>query len=387
MTPPSLFDRIRSLFSVSNPSGQQGSPQTHLGTAAEPVSAREFTRDPGAPKERKGVDEALPATEPRNLYEMSDAQFEEYLAAEKAKDAQYEPTTDSLPRSKLLTKTAEADTIQVDGAGMPNLHLIRISGHYALAVPDGRIVSPKSTSIYRHDLFLITVRGRSDYEEANLATSTTAGTLLGLRRDPDNEHDPNAVAVMDSSTSHQIGWVNKGHAKRLAKRMDGGETLTVLSLRGSPSGKNGDPVVVLVTRPELLVHLQQAGPPTTVNAPREERVQTDPDVLAEDRWRAGTPPVHGLAKQSVKASEVSNVRTGQRLRVERVNKHWVVLDPDGVILGDLRWRYADSGRTDPRSGLPIRYPDKGVLHVTRLHKADGQVIDFGGYVTPDELDS
>lgn len=180
--------------------------------------------------------------------------------------------------------------------------------------------------------------------------------------------------------------MNKLYAKRLAKRLDTGEELAVLSLRGSPEGKDGDPLVVLVTRPELLRHLQESTVPASsvgIRSNVPERVETDPDVLAEDRWKAGTPPVHGLAKQGEKYPEVANVRTGQELRVELVGKRWLVSDAEGIVLGQLRWRPGDNGKVDPRFGTPIHYPQKGVLHVTRLRKEGGKVRDFGGYVTPE----
>ncbi|UJH70060.1 HIRAN domain-containing protein [Ornithinimicrobium sp. INDO-MA30-4] len=234
MTPRPLFDRIRSRFSASKPHAQQKVMPNRSGTTSGPVSAVELTPKVAALNEPNSVDESRPAPESSNQRGTREASSEKDLAAGQDEGSRYEPTTGSLPQSRLLTKAAEADTVYVDTAGLPNLRLTRINGQYALTVPDGRIVSPKSTSIYRYDLFIITVRGRAYYEDGNLATSTTAGTHLGLRRDPDNEHDINAIAVMDSSFVHQIGWVNKVNAKRLSKRMDSGESFAAVSLRGSP---------------------------------------------------------------------------------------------------------------------------------------------------------
>lgn len=376
----SLFDRIRSVF-LADPTG----PQDEKRSAATPAAVEPAlpASDGGQPPDSSPT---LPSR-PRGFYSMGDAEFERHLATERAKDARYEPTTESLPRSRLLSKAAEAATVRVDEAGLPNVHLVEVNSQLALAVPDGRLVDRKATSLYRYDLFLVAVRGTGHYVDANLQATTTAGTVLGLRRDPDNAHDSNALAVIDPVTGSQLGWVNKLNASRLAKRLDGGEEFRVLSLCGSPKGKVGDPLVILVTRPDLLDHLRMATPGSAADAPlgqvEEEWVRTDPAVRAEDRWRAGTPPVHGLAKQSHKAPEIAEVRAGQLLRVERVEKQWFVYNADGLTLGALRWRLIDSGKLDRRLGAPMVYPDRGVLHVTRLLQANGVVVDFGGYVDPE----
>ncbi len=370
---------IRSVFSTNRPSRPSAGSSAPGAPTSEPPG-RSKTRTPAPSASDLERDRA--ATD--DLYAMRDDEFERYVSVDRARDAQHEPTTTSLPRSRVLSRESEAEVVRVDSAGLPNLHLVCLNGQMAVAVPDGRLIDPKSISIHRHDLFLIGVRGRSYHQAANLSVDTKAGTRLELLREPDNEHDPNAVAVVAPQTGDRLGYVNKLNAKRLAKRLDAGEELAVLSLRGSPEGKDGDLLMVLVTRPEILAHLQRPiSPAAQSESVREERVETDPDVLAEDRWKAGTPPVHGLAKQAEKSREVANVRTGQELRVELVGKRWLVYGTAGGVLGQLRWRPADNGKVDPRFGTPIAYPTRGVLHVTRLRKEGGRVVDFGGYVTPE----
>ena len=375
MTPPSVWTRVRSLFTRDSltprsqaPTATSSELDAQLGRGVRPAY-REEPPQPNAPTASKADD----------LYSMSNAEFGRHLAADRARDAQYAPTTEPLPRSRLLSRAAEAEAVQIDESGHPNLHLVAVNGQLALAVPNGRLVDRKANSAYRHDVFLIGVRGTSYYEAANLSTETSAGTQLGLRRDPDNEHDKNAIAVVDQGTGEQLGWVNKLNAKRLAKRLDSGEELVVLSLCGSPIGKNGDTLVVLVTRPDILTHLQRAQPPGAPVTSQDEYVnqewvRIDPDVLAEDRWKAGTPPVHGLSKRVDRAPEVANVRIGQEVQVERTDKHWLVIDDSGVVLGQLRWRGGDAQHS--------KYPARGVLHVTRLLKENDAVVDFGGYVVP-----
>lgn len=329
---------------------------------------------------------------PASVQDMSEEEFKRYVAQDRAEARRYEATTKSLPKSRLLNRDDEAQVVRIDpSTGCPNVRLVRINGQLALAVPDGRLVDPHSATIHRHELFVITVRGRAYHEQANLETRTVAGTRLELLREPDNEHDPNAIAVVAPRTLKRLGYVNKLQARRLAKRLDAREQLSAISLRGSPKGKDGDPLVVLVTRQDILGRLtrtpassepdahDESGAPET----HRELIISDAEVRAVDRYLAGTPPVHGLAKQGPRSMEdVGHIRIGDELSVVLHGKRWVVYNLRGVPLGYLRWRIADDGKVDARTGSTITYPQSGVLHVTKLRKEDGVVVDFGGYVTP-----
>jgi len=104
--------------------------------------------------------------------------------------------------------------------------------------------------------------------------------------------------------------------------------------------------------------------------------------LAKELYAAGTPPMHGFAAKPPVVERVGMVRIGDELRVERRGNVWVALDNDGV-LGQLRWRPGSDGKVHPVTGLPIRLPTAGVLHVRRLVlDADGIVKDIAGEVTP-----
>lgn len=106
------------------------------------------------------------------------------------------------------------------------------------------------------------------------------------------------------------------------------------------------------------------------------------ETSAEDLYRAGTPPVHGLAARPAPSVRVGEVRIGDRLAIRRHDDHWVAQDAIGE-LGRLRWRASDDGRAHAVTGTLIALPTEGVLHVQRLVvDVDGCVKDFGGYVEP-----
>jgi hypothetical protein len=107
-------------------------------------------------------------------------------------------------------------------------------------------------------------------------------------------------------------------------------------------------------------------------------------AFAEDLYKAGTPPMHGLALRHTKSQRVALVRIGDQLTVERDGKHWVCRDQHEV-LGVLRWTPSLDGKADARNGHIIRLPERGTLTVERLVlSAEGGVIDFGGTVVPDD---
>ncbi len=104
--------------------------------------------------------------------------------------------------------------------------------------------------------------------------------------------------------------------------------------------------------------------------------------LARELYAAGTPPMHGFAAKAPVVERVAMVRIGDELRVERRGDVWVALDDDGV-LGQLRWLPGYDGKLHAVTGLPIRLPAAGVLHVRRLVlDPDGIVKDIEGEVTP-----
>jgi HIRAN domain len=67
------------------------------------------------------------------------------------------------------------------------------------------------------------------HTEALEAAAIEPGDPLELMRDPDNEHDPNAIQVL--ADGQQLGWVPRELAERLAPALDGGESWSAIVLR------------------------------------------------------------------------------------------------------------------------------------------------------------
>ena len=73
-------------------------------------------------------------------------------------------------------------------------------------------------------------RGRH-HADALAAADVAPGRPLVLRRDPDNAHDPSAIAVDPAGGGEQVGWVPREVAADLAPALDAGEPWAAVVLR------------------------------------------------------------------------------------------------------------------------------------------------------------
>ena len=69
---------------------------------------------------------------------------------------------------------------------------------------------------------------------------------MDLVRQPENPHDANAVAMCAPGNSDPFGFVQSGRAATIARRMDSGEDLVGVSMRGPAGGRDDDTTFVLI---------------------------------------------------------------------------------------------------------------------------------------------
>lgn len=69
---------------------------------------------------------------------------------------------------------------------------------------------------------------------------------MELRREPDNEHDPHAIALHAPGARKPFAYVQRGRARGLARRIDAGEQLAGVCLWGPGPGRD-DRSAFLVT--------------------------------------------------------------------------------------------------------------------------------------------
>ena len=79
---------------------------------------------------------------------------------------------------------------------------------------------------------MVGVAGAGAHHADALASDAAApGRPLELRRDPDNPHDPNAIAVHPAGGGEQLGWVPRELAAELAPELDAGRPWSAIVLR------------------------------------------------------------------------------------------------------------------------------------------------------------
>ena len=190
----------------------------------------------------------------RDAHTWSDAELELVVAADRADDERHARTGASIHRSEYLSSEDEARYLTVDN-GMPNIRLVRERGQLAMVVPQG-MVNFRSRTLARMDIYAFRARGVTHYEDAITAASLSPGSKVRLVREPDNEYDPNAIAIYSGRGVGPLGYVNKQNAARLAKALDAGEAFAAITLSGSPAGRDGDPLTILAAHPDVIAHMR-----------------------------------------------------------------------------------------------------------------------------------
>lgn len=136
----------------------------------------------------------------------------------------------------------EADRLlALDADGLPNLRVVEFRGEWWLAeTSTGRLVNAGSRALKRLGIWSVRVRG-----DAYAPGALRIGPVE-LVREPDNEFDPNAVAIHQAGV--RCGYWNKGAARSLAKLLDGGVELTAYAISANPPK-------VIAAEPRVIEHL------------------------------------------------------------------------------------------------------------------------------------
>jgi HIRAN domain len=132
-----------------------------------------------------------------------------------------------------------------------------------------QLVDPESGRYLARDAPELTARGLrnagvagagSHHADALQSDAAAPGQPLELRRDPDNEHDPNAIAV-HARGGEQLGFVPREIAEQLAPELDAGKPWAALVLReqrASPRDPRTGLTMLLAPAEEIELH---ASPP------------------------------------------------------------------------------------------------------------------------------
>lgn len=153
------------------------------------------------------------------------------------------------PERRWLSK-AESDSELVIVNGRPTFELIRRDELRFVSKSSGLQAAPGNLALARAGVFYLRARGTRHYSAALQSAEIEIGSIIMLKREPNNEHDPKAIALCGPVGTAAWGYVNRGFARRLSPRLDRGESYTAVV-----TGVDGNVITVAIGESVLMEQL------------------------------------------------------------------------------------------------------------------------------------
>jgi hypothetical protein len=127
---------------------------------------------------------------------------------------------------------------------------------------DGRFLARDAPELAARGVHVASVAGARFQEDALGGDDAAPGRPLELRREPGNEHDPNAIAVLAAGA--RVGWVPRELAAALAPGLDAGARWSAIVLREHrPSPRDPRTGITMLLAPDADVSLVTWRPTTS----------------------------------------------------------------------------------------------------------------------------
>ena len=121
-------------------------------------------------------------------------------------------------------------------------------------VQDGRYLGRNAPELAARGIRVAGIAGAARHHADALEAPALGGPLT-LRRDPGNEHDPNAIQVL--AGREQVGWVPREVAAEIAPEIDAGRSWAAIVLREQrPSPRDRRTGLTMLLAPDVEVELQ-----------------------------------------------------------------------------------------------------------------------------------
>jgi hypothetical protein len=133
-----------------------------------------------------------------------------------------------------------------------------LAGYQLVEAETGRFLGRDAPELAEHGWRVAGVAGAARHHtDALQAESAAPGQPLELRRDANNEHDPNAIAV-HAAGGEQVGWVPREIAAELAPELDAGRPWAAVVLREMrPSPRDARAGLTMLHAPEAEIELRE----------------------------------------------------------------------------------------------------------------------------------
>jgi hypothetical protein len=152
--------------------------------------------------------------------------------------------------------------------------IVWVAGYRPVDPQSGRYLARDAPALADRGLLVAGVAGAGRFHDAALqAEAVSPGRALILRRDPDNEHDANAIAVL-AVDGAQVGWVPREVAARIAPELDAGEPWAAVVLRerrASPRDPRSGLTMLLAAADAIELRERPAGGEKLRDEARERR--------------------------------------------------------------------------------------------------------------------
>jgi hypothetical protein len=107
-----------------------------------------------------------------------------------------------------------------------------LAGYQLIDPATGAFLGRDAPALLERGLRVAAVAGAGRHHAEALGSEALApGRQLALRRDPGNEHDPNAIGVFPADGGDQAGWVPRELAAEIAPDLDAGRPWAAVLLR------------------------------------------------------------------------------------------------------------------------------------------------------------
>lgn len=135
--------------------------------------------------------------------------------------------------------------------------VVWLAGYHVVDPPSGRYLARDAPELAAAGLRITGVAGAARHHAHALESDAVApGRPLVLRRDPDNPHDPNAIAV-HALSGEQVGWVPRAIAADLAVDLDAGRPWSAVVLREQrPSPRDPRSGLTMLLAPAAQIELR-----------------------------------------------------------------------------------------------------------------------------------
>jgi HIRAN domain len=122
-------------------------------------------------------------------------------------------------------------------------------------VEEGRYLGRDAPELAARGIRIAGVAGAARHH-AEALEAPALGDALELRRDPGNEHDPNAIQVL--AGGRQVGWVPREVAAELAGELDAGRPWAAVVLREQrASPRDPRTGLTMLLAPDRSIELRQ----------------------------------------------------------------------------------------------------------------------------------